>query len=207
MESGASGSATKTCFRCTIQSLEKRQWQNVLGLANTHRSGWKIVQEMTRRERAPRITIAATIRIHRLSLRVHHVCQKGVGAPTRLHVEEHAENRRRKNIFCGTRFSKSDITSCLFAIRKGRRRTSSRLRSCPHQHGASVNTVRSSVAAADSDGRIVPNTLRCDTPETGFVWCNVILPDNSGSYCAGTEVSVRGSGSGNHRNLVRQVSV
>ena len=36
---------------------------------------------------------------------------------------------------------------------------------------------------------------------------NATLPDHSTSYCADAEVSVRGSGSGNHRTQVRQTSV
>ena len=40
-----------------------------------------------------------------------------------------------------------------------------------------------------------------------FVWCNVTLQNNSVSSCADAEVSLRGSGSGNRRTQVRQVSV
>ena len=41
--------------------------------------------------------------------------------------------------------------------------------------------------------------------EPVFVWCR--LPDNSVSYCADAEVSVRGGGSGNRRTQGRQLSV
>ena len=40
-----------------------------------------------------------------------------------------------------------------------------------------------------------------------FVWCNAILRDTNASRREDAEVSVRGSGSGNRRAQVRQVSV
>ena len=55
----------------------------------------------------------------------------------------------------------------------------------------------------------VHSSIRCTS--SVFVWCSVILPDNkreSWRRCnAGAERSGRGSGSGNRRTQVRQVSV
>ena len=40
-----------------------------------------------------------------------------------------------------------------------------------------------------------------------FVWCDVIMPDNSVSCCADAEMSVRDGGSGNRRAQVKRVRV
>ena len=82
---------------------------------------------------------------------------------------------------------------------------------CPHRHASNPLLEETFLQLVSSSlFRVLIETLALVATldsQLVFVWCNAILRDTNASRREDAEVSVRGSGSGNRRAQVKQVSV